>query len=154
MCATAQTEQPGRATLLQQTVNLTSPPDCSARTLFAGPSALYPRGRGQWESRAPPRGSFIFNAEGKGRERQNPALTNRACSGGTRRVRGSRSQRLQGYSVAAVTTSIEDANSGDDAEGDASRAGKYTHIPRNQPEDKCHSPPAQLPPLLKKPPRY
>jgi hypothetical protein len=29
-------------------------------TLFAGPIALYPRGCGQWESRAPPRGSFIL----------------------------------------------------------------------------------------------
>jgi hypothetical protein len=39
-----------------------------------------------------------------------------------------------------ITTSIDDANSGDDDEGDASMAGNHKHIPRNQPEDKCHSP--------------
>jgi hypothetical protein len=33
---------PGRATLLLRTVDLTLTPDFSARTLFAGPSALYP----------------------------------------------------------------------------------------------------------------
>ena len=40
----------------------------------------------------------------------------------------------------AITTSIDDANGGDDGDGAANMAEEHKHIPRNQPEDKCHSP--------------
>ena len=75
MSATAQTEQPRKGdTSTAGQLILPSPPDCSARTLFAGPIALYPRGRGQWESRAPPRGSFILYSEIKIDDRAAPTL--------------------------------------------------------------------------------
>jgi hypothetical protein len=52
---------PGRATLLQRTVDLTLTPDCSAGLCSRAQLPLYPRGRGQWESRVTPRGSFILS---------------------------------------------------------------------------------------------
>jgi hypothetical protein len=65
--ATVQTELPPKSDTLYGTVNLTLTPDCSARTLFAGPIAPYPRGRGQWKSRGV-RGSFT-SANGSGSHR-------------------------------------------------------------------------------------
>jgi hypothetical protein len=88
MSATAQTEQPGRGDTSTADSRSYPHPRLFRTNSVRGPKCPVPPWSRTVGEPRPPRGSFIFNAEGKGRERQNPALTNRACSGGTRRVRG------------------------------------------------------------------
>jgi hypothetical protein len=81
MSATAQTEQPRKGDTSTPDSRSYPHPRLFRTNSVRGPKCPVPPWSRTVGEPRPPRGSFIFNAEGKGRERQNPALTNRACSG-------------------------------------------------------------------------